>query len=250
MISCPNTLKFSNERAMQRQKAVQTLLGEAGVARIIGLALFLLGANRGTIASLVGISFNTFLSFLTRVNEIGIDGLRDRRQKATPISPPSLALEMQVTRKSDAVRLAFGDKELILPEKNPILKRTVLLTLANNGFIDTGQLAELLNCSQPHVRLLRQKLAKDDVMGIIDKRQGQLSDYRVQASVKSDIILHWAANALAGKKTSGDALVLELHDKKGQRLSPRTVRHHLKKFGLTGARHRLNSLISKLKKNS
>lgn len=250
MISCQNDLKFSTDRAARRQKIAQALLGRAVNARIIGFALFLLGANRQIIASVVGMSFNTFLSFLTRVNEIGVDGFRDRRRRAIRVSPSPPALQVQVTCNNGAVQLAFGDKKLVLPEENPIRKRVVLLTLADNGFLDTGQLAELLNCSQPHALVLRQKLASNDVTGIIDKRSGQLSDYRVHTSVKSDIILHWAANAAAGRKTSGDALALELYDEKGRQLSPRTVRHHLRKLGLTGAHHRFNSLIDSIKKTS
>jgi hypothetical protein len=248
MISCPNNLEFSPDKANRRQRMAQTVLGEAVMCRVIALALFLLGANRKRAAAAAGISINTFLSFLTRFGKLGIDALRDRREKPSvlPAAPPPI--RVQATR-DDAVIVALGDKQLVLREDNPAQKRVVLLTLADAGLVSTAQVAQLLGCTDAHARLLRQRLVAEDVSGVIDQRRGQMTDYRVSSDVKTQIILCWAANAVTGRKVSGNALAADLHDD-GLELPARTIRHHLKKLGLSGSHHRLTQLIDTVKKGS
>jgi len=250
MISCPNSSEFSIDKANRRQRMAQAVLGEAVMRRVVALALFLLGAKRKNAAAAAGISMNTFLSFLTRVGKLGIDALRDRRKRphVVPSAPP--ALQIQAARRdSSSVTLAIGDKELVLREDNPAQKRVVLLTLADAGLMSTGEVAELLGCTDAHARLLRRRLMTEDVSGVIDQRRGQMTDYRVSGEAKTQIILRWAANAVTGRKVSGDTLAADLHDDDLE-LPARTVRHHLKKLGLSGSHHRLTKLIEALKKGS
>ena len=135
MISCPNSSEFSIDKANRRQRMAQAVLGEAVMRRVVALALFLLGAKRKNAAAAAGISFNTFLSLLTRFGKLGIDALRDRRKRphVVPSAPP--ALQIQAARRDSSVILAIGDKELVLREDNPAQKRVVLLTLADAGLM-------------------------------------------------------------------------------------------------------------------
>ena len=84
MLNCPLTLTFSPTFRAKRLKKACDLLGTAVVKRLVGFALFLLGANREDIARFLSMPFGTFLSLLIRIETIGLSGFEDRR-KSSPL---------------------------------------------------------------------------------------------------------------------------------------------------------------------
>jgi len=77
MLNCPSNLEYSATFSAKRLKKAYDIFRENTVRRIIGFALFLLGANREDIAGYLKIPFGTFLSFLTRVEKYGLPAFED-----------------------------------------------------------------------------------------------------------------------------------------------------------------------------
>lgn len=268
IITCPPTICWSETVSAKRQKAATLVFGKAVVARIIGFAMFLLGANREQIAQTVGMPLGTFLSFLTRMSHLGLSGLDDRRQfDSAPVRasvtlpalepatspepvPGHLAIEIKQQGEDAVISLPnLGD--LVLKKDNPMQCKVIALTLANHGILTWEQAADLLNYSSPaYVQSLGDSLSTGDVEAIFDQRAGQTWDYRVGDREKGLLILQWTANVVTGAKCSSRALVKDLKKYQDIILSDRTVRTHMKKLGLVGMQKTLSSLLDNLKKTS
>jgi len=250
MISCPTDLSWSSALGAKRQKLAEAVLGKTVVARIIGFALFLFGTKRETVARTVGFPLDTFLSFLTRMNKVGLGGLRDRRAKVKSL-PESEPLRVQVERRGGATVVGFAPRlgEIVLSADNPMQIKVVALTLATNGLLSWQQAADLLGSPSPaYVRTLGRKLAQGDVDGILDQRRGQVRDYRVGEREKGQLIVQWAANAATGKSCSSRTLAADLRQGEVVELPDRTIRHHLKRLGLVGMQNSLSALIDRAKR--
>ena len=252
MISCPGRFNWSLSKAAQRQKKAELILGKKMISRIIGFAMFLLGAERKEIAAHVGISFNTFLSFLTRTNNVGIDGFRDRRESAAPVLVQAKRVSIETRPLEGGLALCLGDggQEISLNDANCAQKKVLLLTFTANGLLSTREAAKLLGYTEAYVRDLVQKLSEGDVQAVLDKRTGQRSDYRVTEAAKGELIAQWAVNAVTGQATSSPALSKDLQKRCSLEISARTVRHHLKKLGITEMADKVNTLARAVKKGS
>jgi len=252
MISCPTSLKWSPELGAKRQEAAAAVLGKEAVDRIVGYALFLLGANREATAGQVGIPANTFLSFLTRMGGIGLDGLRDRRERPAAAAAPEPP-HFELARREDgstALRFLPGGQELSVPAGHASQERVVLLSFAACGLLDAGQVSGHLGLSLSHVRGLLRKLAAGDAADVLDKRPGRRRDYRMTDALKGEMVMQWAANAAVGKACSSPAVAADMRVRCGVELPGRTLRHHLGKLGLSRRGKELSALIARAKKNS
>jgi hypothetical protein len=249
MISCPADLSLSNSHSAKRQELAEKILGKAVIARIIAFALFLLGAKRDSIAITTGIPKNTLLSFLTRMNKVGLGGLYDRRkkeQKSEPLTP-------KLYHENDGFVISFMQdmQGIVLSKNNPAQSKVIALTLATSGLLSWKQAADIIgSSSSAYMKILGDKLADGDVGAIMDQRRGQAYDYRLGEQEKGDLIIQWAANAVTGKSCSGRALASDLNAKNKNELSDRTIRYHLKKLGLVNKSFSLSSMVESLKKNS
>ena len=96
MLNCPINLAFSSIHSKKRLEKAYKTLGVNVVNKIIGFALFLLGAKREEIAQSLGIPFGTFLSFLTRIDQNGLIAFGDRR-KLSPYQPVKIKTPPKVT---------------------------------------------------------------------------------------------------------------------------------------------------------
>jgi len=97
---------------------------------------------------------------------------------------------------------------------------------------------------------LANRLACDDVdNSLIDKRVGQLQDFKVSTTQKAEIIRQFAARAVTGHSTASDIITALVNDQTQGSLTSRTVRRHMKKFGLTSIKNTLPELANELKKN-
>ena len=106
-------------------------------------------------------------------------------------------------------------------------------------------------CHVTHCRELARKLASRDVDEVlVDKRQGLKQDYLFTPEVKSELIQQFALNAVSGRPTSSRAIAEDLEKRCSIELSPRSVRLHLGKLGLSRIADSLPELIALGKKTS
>jgi len=252
MISCPDEFRWSPAKAAQRQSKAEKILGKKVTARLVGFALFLLGADRKETAKHVDISFNTFLSFLTRMNGAGLDGLRDRRQAIVPEQAPAELLTVSTEQLEDGIALCLGigGNRIVLNDNQMDHKKILLLTFAANGLLSAKEVAELLGYTESYTRTLVRNLSEGDVDAVLDKRTGQRNDYRVTDDVKGELLTQWAVNAVSGGSTSSPALSRDLKERCELEVPARTVRHHLKKLGIVRLGGKVKDLAERAKKNS
>ena len=159
----------------------------------LAFALHLLGARRKEVAALVEMPEESVKTLLRLVSRDGFPAVRDRRFSA--VSPMATALpsppQIAARRDPQGWIVEFGTREntLSIPATHPVHARTVVLSLFNAGVLSAQQCASALGISAAHCRELARKLARDDVaQSLLDKREGQRSDYRVGPRQKAEII--------------------------------------------------------------
>jgi len=251
MIFYPENASRSSTIAKNRQAKAEAVLGKSIVARIIGFALFLLGFKRDEISNMVDIRTNTFLSFLTRINKVGVDALKDRRKNSAPVVNGETS-PAYISHLDGKTLIGFGEnsQQMVLTTSNPMQCRVLALTLANNNMLTWQQAAEVLgSSSSEYVRTLGNKLDRGDVEAVLDHRAGQVKDYRMGEQEKGELVVQWAANVATGRRSSSRALAEDLHRNSGLKLPDRTIRQHMKKLGLVGMDNALRERIQAVKKN-
>jgi len=108
-----------------------------------------------------------------------------------------------------------------------------------------------LGITAAHCRELSAKLEKNDVTNVlVDKREGQKHDFRVDLSVKTELIQNFAARAITGHSISSQALTDTINDAQKTTISARTIRWHMNKLGLMKIKKSLPKLVETLKKTS
>ena len=247
-------VEFSAEKSGERMERALRVFPRGLLTRIIALALYLLGAERKSIASVVSMPVESVKTVLRVVLRDGFVALRDRRQSeaavrvAETVTPP---LEISVRREDEWCIVAFGPdaKELRVPIAHKVKVRTILLTLLNAGLVSPRETAALLGISSGHCRELAANLTRDDVPDVlVDKRCGQTEDYRVGAREKAEMIQQLVARIVTGHSVSSEVLADLVNEQTNTRMSPRTIRWHLNKLGLSDIRNTLPELVAALKK--
>jgi len=252
MLNCLDELKFSKTHSENRLKKAYHLLGENLVNKIIGFALFLLGANRERIANKINIPVGTFLSFLTRIDNIGISAFGDRRGSTSfqVKQAKSAKLLISIKKENDNFIVFNNNDQILKFPSNSLQSKVVLLTLLNNGVLSLKDVAQALNFSTVHTRQLCTKLHNEDAYSLVDKRKGQLKDYTYTPEIKAEIIKKITVNAVTGASISSQTITKQLNDEHDLKLSDRSVRSHVKKLGLDEIAKSLSMEVNKLKKNS
>jgi len=251
MSNCPIDLHFSKTHSNKRIEKAYESLGVKIVTRIIGFTLFLFGAKREDIAQYLQISMGTFLSFLTRADQYGLLAFEDRRKSAykkvvTTEAPVKVSLA--VTEQNVIIQLGGNNQEIIIPRKNLLQCKVILLTFVNNGLLTAKEVSDVLGFSVRHTRDLNGKMHEEDVFCLIDKRKGQIQDYRFTPEIKAELIQQVAANAITGKPTSSRAVSQQIKERCNLVLPDRSVRLHMNKLALPKISKSLPALVEDLKK--
>jgi len=244
---------FSAEKSQERiHKALQVFPRKL-LMHILALALHLLGAKRKEVAGLVEMPEQSVKTLLRLVLRDGFPAVRDRRLSAlSPMagaspSPPQIAAR----HDHEGWVIEFGSQEntLHIPSAHSVHARTVLLSLFNAGVLSAQQCASTLGISAAHCRELARKLTSHDVaQSLLDKREGQRSDYRVGPRQKAEIIQQWVARVVTGHSTSSEVVAAQVNERTQSGLSARTVRWHIRHLGLADLRNTLPELVETLKK--
>lgn len=255
ILDCPMPLECSRSRSQSRIERARLIFGRKVVNRVLGFALFLLGAKREEIARMLEIPYGTFLSFLSRADKLGVAAFQDRRRKSgdqaiasLPTAPAKVSI---VQHDADTiVSLSAVGPELVLPRSDPFRRKVVLLGFVIDGLLSPKAVAEVLGYSPRHVRHLARKMAEGGAEDLLDQRKGQLCDYRYTSEVKSEIVLQFAVNAMTGRPTSSRVLTRDINERRDLGLADRSVRWHVDRLGLAMIAAALPSLVEDLKRGS
>lgn len=253
-------LLFSPKQSKKRMDRALKILPIEVLKKILCFSLYLLGTKRKAIAELMGMPEESVKTGISKVMKGGLSAFRDRRKRTEEFVPqallPSEKLQNTVLVEEDVCTVVFGSTE----QKIPILRshkvhlRTVLLSLLDAGLLTIQNVSEALSITPAHCRELSGKLIAEGVSNVlIDKRMGQMNDFRFGASEKAALIQNFAARAVTGHAVSGQALAEIINKNATQTsdiISPRTVRWHMNKLGLISIKKTLPELVNNLKKKS
>ena len=252
MMDCRN-LDFSPKLSATRMKAAEVVFGASALKRIIAFALFILGASRARIADGLGMPPGTVRSLIRRVQGSGVEGFIDLRRRVAPETTarqedPQPALTVHAQLGTDSLVICGG--QLALPEDNLVQRKVVLLSLIGEGLLNAEDVALVLGLSVSHVRRLHRELMTSDVEAILDKRRGQLRDYRVGPELKGLMIVQFVLEMAECGRASGAAVARRLGRHCSEHVPERTVRHHLSRMGLISVRELLSAGLQDIKKGS
>jgi hypothetical protein len=253
MLNYPVGLAFSETLSDKRLKKARASLGTNVIGRIIAYALFLFGAKREDIAQYLHMPLGTLFSFLTRADRYGILAFEDRRKSLaieTVKAETPLKVTLDVTEESFTIQLSRDEEAIRIPRENMLQCKVVLLSFLNSGLLSAKEISEALAFSERHTRDLKNRLYDQDAYCLIDKRKGQLQNYRFTPDVKAELIQQVAANAVTKKPTSSRVISEQVNKRCGLNLTDRSVRLHMKNLGLPRISKSLPTLIEDLKKNS
>jgi len=253
LIDCRN-LAFSASLSQDRLQRALHAFGETVVHRLLCFSLYLLGVNRRAIGEVLGMPSETAKSIIKAVGKNGLPALEDRRHRISgflPQAPVPVALvSLSTTEQHIIVDFGVKDRRLQIPRRNEQQVRMVLLSLLNSHLLPKHQVAEAIGLSVAHTAALAQLLASEGMAALIDKRQGQQSDYRITPEVKAELVQQFAVDVIARGKTSGEIISTELQDRCQITVPARTVRHHLARMGLGQIKQSLPELVASVKKTS
>ena len=251
MLNC-RQFSFSQLYSQKRLVIADKILGVLVVKRIIGIALYLLGASRKSVAEFLEMPYDTFKSLTERIEKSGTDVFYDRRETPAVSSVPEPEIKFQTkvsTNKNNCI-IEFGraGREIEIPLKNSMQLRVVLLSLLHSKIISSEDISQILNYADSYIRRLAEKLYDNDVDVLFDQRRGQKTDYIFTSAVKAEMIIQVASNAITGKSTSSSTVANDLQVRNGINLSPRSIRMHISKLGLNDIDKKLPLLVDSLKK--
>lgn len=249
------SIGFSAEKSAERMKKAERVFSGVLLKRIIAFVLYLLGAKREDIASVVGMPQESIKTAVRVILRDGFAAFRDRRYSDSPVVPQTVVAPVRISarREDEWYMIAFGTgvNEVKIPVAHKIKARTILLSLLNSQLLSVQETASLLGVSSGHCREMAENLIRGDVSEtLIDRRRGQARDYKVGPEAKAEIIQQFAARAVTGHSTSSEKLAKLVNERTDAGVSPRTIRWHANKLGLAGIKKTLPELVSTLKKNS
>lgn len=253
IIHC-HELPFSRKLSRERIDRALETLGSDVIRRLLCFALYLLGLNRQAIAKTLDMSAETVKSTIKAIMRDGLSALKDRRRRHSQPSPPICPQLPPITviQQDQVIVVDLGapDRQLKIDKHDALQQKTVLLTMLNSGLLSKQQVAEAIGLTQPHIASLARQLREKGAISLADQRKGQMRDYRVSPQIKAELIQQFAVEAVTGGATSGASISEQLKERCQITISPRTVRHHLDKLGLSKIKHSLPELIAVEKKTS
>ncbi len=251
MLDCQG-LNFSAKLAATRMAAAQAVLGSRIIKRVLAFSLYVLGVNRAQIADVLDIPPGTVRSIIRRLLDVGAKGFFDGRSKAMPmIESPPQAKEpdlLTVSPSAGEQPLVLTGGQIQLSDQNPIQRKIVLLSLIGDGMLNIKDVALILDLSVSRVRRLHQSLFANDIDGIVDKRRGQLKDYRVDSELKGQMIAQFILELAEHGSVSSAAVAQRLEAEGHKSVADRTIRQHLNQMGLIQVKSKLKVGLQAIKK--
>ncbi len=250
-MNCEN-LTFSQKLSEQRIAQAEMLMGDKMIRKLLGYALFLLGATRSAIASFLNMPAGSVRSLILAVNKQGLPGMEDQRSKISSFRPQaSLHIKAKLEQHETGIRVNFGicDFLIDIQDSNILQKKVILLTFLQNGLLERKEVAKALNLSEDRTGKLATALNNKDVEAVVDQRQGHQKDYLFPPEVKAELIQQFVLDIITHGKTSGELLAQHLNERCNLVLSSRSILHHVSAMGLTRIKKSLPEYLEELKKN-
>ena len=251
MLNCPTNMSFSGTHSTKRIHKAYESFEVNVIKRMIGFTLFLFGAKREDIAQYLKMPMGTFLSFLTRADRYGLMAFEDRRKQLSVKvfkEKVPIKVSLEVTEQNLIIQLSENNESIVIPRTNPLQCKAILLTFLNNGLLSAKEVSEVLGFTVRHVRDLNNKMQEGDLYSLIDKRKGQIQDYRFTPELKAELIQQVAANCITGKPTSSRVISAQINERCNVTLPDRSIRFHMEKLGLPKISKSLPALVESLKK--
>lgn len=253
IIDCQN-LTFSPSLAQDRMQRTTQSLSKNIVQRLLCLALYLLGVNRRAIGQVLGLPAETAKSIIKAVGKNGLPALEDRRCRGsalqTPPAPIVTPISVHTIKELVIVEFGIEDRRLEIPRQNSLQVKVILLSMLNSGLISQHQVADVIGLTPAYTATLARQLDNKGLNALIDKRQGQKSDYRITPEVKAELVQQFAVDIISRGKTSGESISQELQERCQIAIPARTVRYHLGRMGLPKLKSSLPQLVAAVKKSS
>ncbi len=246
MIDCQK-LTFSPKLSTERIVKAEGLFGKTVLRKILCFALYLLGVNRTAIAQATGISRDSVKTILRVLHRDGLLALEDRRRASSAfLAPQDKKLKIDIREEPDFLIIEFGENECVkIRRNNTVQIKTFVLSLVNAGLIAAKAASDILHLTSSYVQNLAKQLEQKDVDAVLlDKRQGQMQQYRMTTETTALLIQQFAAHTISGKSTSSIVLADELN------VPDRTIRMYAHKLGFSKIVNSLPELVNTLKKNS
>ena len=253
-MDCQDIL-FSQKKSQKRIEKALRVVPSQVLKKVLFFALYLLGARLNEIASLIKIAEESGKTTVSRVMKDGILALQDRRQsvKTSVVQlPPPQEHQASVVLEEDYCIITFGEMghPLRIPQNHGVHLRAVLLSLFKANLLSIHTVSSTLGITVAHCKELATNLEQYGATKVlVDKRKGQKDDYRVDLSVKAELIQTFAARAVTGHSISSQALTDVINDAQKTTISSRTIRWHMNKLGLMKIKKTLPKLVETLKKN-
>lgn len=248
------SFSFSHQLSQERVDQAVRLFGADVIQRILCFALYLLGVNRSAIGHAMDMPSETVKSIIKALKRDGLSAFEDRRRRRSSFLPETIPQGPPITLQADqehlVVDLGFRDRHLRLLQKDTLQMKILLLTMLNNGWISTRQVAQAMDLTPAYIGTLAQRLARDGALSLLDQRGGQKQDYRVPPEVKAEIIQQFASDIIIGGQTSGEVISAALKDRCHISVPARTIRHHMANMGLSKIKRSLPELVATVKKTS
>ncbi|WP_155311648.1 hypothetical protein [Desulfosarcina ovata] len=247
-------LSFSGKLSRERIDRALEALGANVIRRLLCFALYLLGLNRQNIAKTLDMPAETVKSTIRTIINDGLSALQDRRRRQyQPLATichqlPPIAVRQQ--EQFIIIDLGAPDRQLKIDKQDTLQSKIVLLTMLNSGLLTSKQVAEAIGLTRPRTMTLARQLMQKGALSLVDQRKGQKQDYRVSPQIKAELIQQFAVDAITGGATSGLSISDQLKERCQITISPRTVRHHLDKLGLSKIKRSLPELVTAVKKTS
>ena len=248
-----DSLSFSKRYSEQRIAKAEKALGKPLVRKILAYALFLLGVDRASIASLLTIPPGTVRSLVRSFNTNGMAALFDRRTKTLlpKTKHTSESSTPHLEKDEEHIKVSLTDDRVIhIPLTNNIQKRVVLLTLFNSKILECSDVAKAIGLSEDRTAKLARKLRQYDVESITDQRQGLKKEFLFTPQLKSELIQQFVIDIVTEGQTSGRQLAQHLEKRCRITLSSRSILHHLSKLGLRHIKSSLPRLLEEAKQKS
>lgn len=245
--------KFSQKLSDTRIERAKEILGAKIVDKILAFALFLLGMDRTSISNVLRMKPGSLRSLINAINKRGLVAMEDLRYKFSSFNPPRpKSLKPSLSVEDEFLKVDFGINSSIitLPHSHPVLKRVILLTLLNHGFVSRSALSQVLNLSEDRIAKLALKLKQQDVPAIFEKRKGQQKNYRVTTEATAEVIQQFVLDVVNCGQTSGEQLAKNLAERCNITLSPRSILYHLSSLGLSHIVKSLPENLEAIKKKS
>jgi hypothetical protein len=248
------TITFSQNQSQKRMEKVLQVMPVQVLKKLLFFALYVFGARFHTIASLVQMPTESGKTTISRVMKDGLPAFHDRRKSVLELPlPDKQSYQTSVSIKEDFCTIKFGKSgcQLQIPQSHRVHLRSVLLSLLQADLLSLQTVSSALSISKAHCRELSAKLIQNGVTQVlIDKRKGQKQDFRVDLSIKAELIKHFAARAVTGHSISSHVLTQIINTNRKVCISSRTIRWHMNKLGLAKIKKTLPELAETLKKTA